>query len=247
MQWIYGRNPVFETLRAQRRDIYRLALAKETKEQGRIRDILRLANQAKVPIERLKRSRVDQIVPNNQGVALEVSDFPYCDLHDILLFAAQRKEAPFILILDTLQDPQNFGTLLRTADAVGVHGVILPLRQTVTVTPAVVNASSGASEYLLIMQNNLAQTIQALKKHDVWIVGLESHPESVDIATVALDGGLALVIGSEGSGIRSLVRNTCDILAHIPMVGKVESLNAAVAGSIALYLAYQSRVRARLN
>lgn len=244
LQWIYGRNPVYETLRAQRRVMYRLVLAKETKEQGRIRDILRLASKANVPIERLSRLQVDRIAPNNQGVALEVSDFPYCDLHDILLCAAQRKEAPFILILDTLQDPQNFGTLLRTADAVGIHGVILPLRQTVTVTPAVVNASSGASEHLLIMQNNLAQTIQTLKKQDVWVVGLELQPESVNIATLALDGGLALVIGSEGSGIRSLVRNTCDILAHIPMVGKVESLNAAVAGSIVLYLAYQSRVTA---
>jgi 23S rRNA (guanosine2251-2'-O)-methyltransferase len=145
------------------------------------------------------------------------------------------------LILDTLQDIQNLGTLLRTAEAVGVHGVLLPLRRTATITPAVVNASSGASEHLLIAQANLAQSIEHLKDENLWIVGLEGSPSAREAGDVRLDGALALVVGSEGEGMRELTRKSCDVLMKLPMVGKVESLNAAVAGSVALYLAFMVR------
>jgi 23S rRNA (guanosine2251-2'-O)-methyltransferase len=140
-----------------------------------------------------------------------------------------------------LQDPQNLGTLLRTAAAVGVHGVLLPLRHTVTVTPAVVHASSGASEHLLIAQANLAQSIEALKTAGVWVIGLESSPLGVEANRLRLDGALALAVGSEAEGMRPLVRESCDGLLHLPMRGQVDSLNASVAGSIALYLAWQAR------
>jgi 23S rRNA (guanosine2251-2'-O)-methyltransferase len=155
--------------------------------------------------------------------------------------ARQCGEPPFILILDVLQDPQNLGTLLRTAEAVGVHGVLLPLRHAATVTPAVVNASSGASEHLLIAQANLAQAITALKEAGLWVIGLEAGPGAQPPEQVRLDGALALVVGGEGSGMRDLVRKSCDMLLRLPMRGQVASLNAATAGSIALYLASRAR------
>ena len=147
----------------------------------------------------------------------------------------------FFLILDTLQDPQNLGTLLRTAEAVGVHGVLLPQHRAVGITPAVVNASSGACEHLPIAQHNLAQAIDEFKKENIWVIGLEGGPEAQPLGELRLDSAIALVVGSEGEGMRHLVRASCDALLSLPMIGKVESLNAAVAGSIALYMVWQAR------
>jgi 23S rRNA (guanosine2251-2'-O)-methyltransferase len=240
-EWISGRNPVAETLRAGRREAFRLQIAQGAQEKGSLEQILQACNQRKIPIERLPRPQLDGRFPGNQGVALEVSGYPYSDLADILTLAEQRGEPPLLLVLDALQDPQNLGTLLRTAEAVGVHGVIIPLRRTVTVTPAVVHASSGASEHLLIAQANLAQAIETLKKEEVWVVGLEGSPEARLPAQVRLDGALALVVGGEGEGMRSLVRASCDVLLRLPMRGRVASLNASVAGSVALYLVWQAR------
>lgn len=240
-EWIYGRNAVYETLRAGRRQAFRLLLAEGAQEKGRLAETLQRCAQKRIPVERAGRGRLEQIGEGSQGVALEASAYPYVDLLDILALAEQRGEPPFILILDALQDPQNLGTLLRTAEGVGVHGVLLPLRQTATVTPAVVNASSGASEHLLIAQANLAQAIEALKEANVWVVGLDGGPQSQPAGRVRLDGALALVVGSEGQGMRPLVRQSCDVLLRLPMRGQVESFNAAVAGSIALYLAWQGR------
>jgi 23S rRNA (guanosine2251-2'-O)-methyltransferase len=155
--------------------------------------------------------------------------------------AEDRGEPAFILILDTLKDPQNLGTLLRTAEAVGVHGVLLPFRRTASVTPAVVNASSGASEHLLVVQANLAQAINAIKDSGIWVVGLEASPEAAYPGSVRLDGPLALAVGSESQGMRHLVKQSCDFLLKLPMRGQVDSLNAAVAGSVALYLVWQAR------
>jgi len=163
------------------------------------------------------------------------------DIADILENAKDKNEPLFVLLLDTLQDPQNFGTLLRTAEAVGVHGIILPLARTVEVTPAVVNASSGASEHLLVAQSNLVQAIETLKEAGAWVVGLDEDARSQTPDKVRLDGGLAIVVGSEGEGIRPLVRQKCDFLLRLPMRGQIESLNAAVAGSIVLYLASLTR------
>jgi 23S rRNA (guanosine2251-2'-O)-methyltransferase len=146
-----------------------------------------------------------------------------------------------VLILDSLQDPQNFGTLIRTAEALGVHGIVIPLARTVDVTPAVVNASSGASEHMLIAQANLSQTIEALKENDVWVVGLDQAGAEIEAGSRHLKGALGLVVGSEGEGLHDLTRKKCDIVLKLPMRGKIESLNAAVAGSVALYLAYLNR------
>jgi 23S rRNA (guanosine2251-2'-O)-methyltransferase len=240
-EWIYGRNAVSETLQANRRQPFRLWVAQGAQEKGRLAELIELCSQRKIPIERPPRQRLDAISDGSQGVALECSAYPYTGLADILELAAQRAEPPFLLILDTLQDPQNLGTLLRTAEIVGVHGVLLPLKQTVTVTPAVVNASSGASEHLLIAQANLAQAIAQLKAAGLWVVGLEGQEGASTPDQLRLDGPLALVVGSEGGGMRPLVRQSCDLLLRLPMKGRVESMNAAVAGSIALYLAWQAR------
>ena len=240
-EFIYSRNAVYETLRAKRRDVFRLEIAEGVQEKGRIPELVQMAQDRNIPVISATRTRMDKIHPTHQGVILEASGYPYVNLVDILDLAQQRSEPPFLLILDTLNDPQNFGTLLRTAEAVGIHGVILPLARSVEVTPAVVNASSGASEHLMIAQANLSQSIDELRKSDVWTLGLDESPESRRPSEVRMDGGLAIVVGSEGQGIRPLVRSKCDFLMRLPMQGQVESLNAAVAGSVALYLAYLAR------
>jgi 23S rRNA (guanosine2251-2'-O)-methyltransferase len=240
-EWITGRNPVYETLKAGRRQFFRLWLFAGIEEKGRIADILQLTAQRYIQVQRVQRQQMETLSDKNQGVALEVSGYPYSDLESILQHAESLQEPAFILILDTLQDPQNFGTLLRTAEAFGVHGVVIPSHRAVGITPAVVNVSSGASEHLLIAVDNLAQAIREMKKKDIWVMGLEAGPQAQAIDEVSLDGPLALVIGSEGSGLRPLVRNNCDVLLRLPMKGAVESLNAAVAGSIALYLASRAR------
>lgn len=240
-EWIVGRNPVYETLSAGRRRAVRLVVAEGVQEKGRLLDIIEAAGRKRIPIERAPRHRLDGMGEGHQGIALEAGEYPYSALIDMLDLAAERGEPPFLLILDALQDPQNLGTLLRTAEIVGVHGVLLPLRRTATVTPAVVSASSGASEHLLIAQTNLAQAIGTLKEAGLWVIGLEGSPSAQPPGEVRLDGPLALVVGSEGQGMRLLVRDSCDMLLRLPMRGQVESLNAAVAGSVALYLAWQAR------
>jgi len=238
---ICSRNAIYETLRAGRRQVFRLLVAEGAQEKGRLNEILAFVEGHRIPVQHVPRAHLDQINPNHQGVALEVDEYPYTGLEDILELAAQRNEPPFLLILDALQDPQNLGTLLRTAEAVGIHGIVIPLRRAAAVTPAVVHASAGASEHLLIVQTNLAQAIQALKTAGVWIIGLEGGQPAVDVGRLRLDGPLALVVGNEAEGMRRLTRQSCDALLRLPMRGSVASLNAAVAGSVVLYLAWQAR------
>ena len=238
---IYSRNAVYETLIARRRQSLKLELAEGVKEKGRLSEIIQLARERKISVKRVPRGRLERLKANHQGVALEVSGYPYADETDIFELAEKRDEPLFVLLLDSLNDPQNFGTLLRTAEVVGVHGVVIPLARTVGVTPAVVNASSGASEHLLIAQANLHQTITALKEAGAWIIGLEGGEQAESPDKVRLDGAIGLVVGSEGEGMRPLTAKSCDILMKLPMNGQIESLNAAVAGSVALYLAYLAR------
>ena len=239
---IYGRSAVYETLRAGRRQLFGLQVAETARPAGRMSQILELAATRKLKIERLPHLKLPGAEVNHQGVALEAGPYPYADLTDILERATQQGERPFILILDSLQDPQNLGTLLRSAEVIGVHGVVMPLARAVEVTPAAVNASAGASEHLLIAQSNLAQAIDRLKEQNVWIVGLDQDGQMLEAgAEKHLAGALGLVVGSEGEGLHDLTRKRCDILLQLPMRGRIESLNAAVAGSVALYLAYLRR------
>lgn len=240
-EWIVGRNPVFEVLRAKRRTPFRLWVARGAEEKGRLADAIRLGRERKLSIEYVPRQQLDGIDESHQGVALEVSAYPYSSLQDILERAAQRGQPLFVLILDVIQNPQNLGSLLRTAEVVGVHGVLIPLARAAGVTPAVVTASAGASEHLLVAPANLSQAITALKEAGAWVIGLEGSDAAAPIEQARLDGPLALVVGSEGEGMRALTRRSCDVVVRLEMHGQIESLNAAVAGSIALYMASQRR------
>ncbi len=242
VEFIYGRNAVYETLRAGRREILGLQVADGVKPSGRVDEIMKLAAKAGIPATFAPRPKLDKLGSNHQGVALEAGDYPYSGLVEILELAQERQEPAFVLLIDALQDPQNFGALLRTAEACGVHGVVIPRARAVGVTPAVVNASSGASEHLLIAQSNLAQAIDALKAANAWVIGLDPQGQTFDEgANRHLAGGLGLVVGSEGSGLHELTGKKCDLILSLPMRGKVASLNAAVAGSVALYLAFLAR------
>lgn len=240
-EWIPGRHSVFEVLQASRRQVYRLLIADGVQEKGRLIEVLSICSRRRIPLERVPRTRLDTLAEGHQGVCLEAGEYPYCSIDEIMAVAKERNEPSFVLVLDALQDPQNMGTLLRTAEAVGVHGVLLPLRRTATITPAVVRASSGASEHLIIAQSNLAQGLGYLKENGVWVIGLDGGLQAQPLQHVRLDGPIALVVGNEGQGMRQLVQKTCDVLLRLPMRGRVESLNAAVAGSVALYLVWQSR------
>jgi 23S rRNA (guanosine2251-2'-O)-methyltransferase len=240
-EWIYGRNPVYEVLRANRRHLFQLWVAEGVGEKGRLKEIIQTCRGKGLPLRYVPRHKLDKIGQPHQGVALETSGYPYRSLDEMFERVKDSERPPFFLILDTLQDPQNLGSLLRTAEAVGIHGVLLPLKRTATVTPSVVAASSGASEHLLITQINLAQAIESLKQNDIWVVGLDGGAGSQPVDQVDLNGPIALVVGHEGQGMRRLVRESCDVLLRLPMQGQIESLNAAVAGSVVLYLVLGAR------
>jgi 23S rRNA (guanosine2251-2'-O)-methyltransferase len=240
---LYGRNAVCESLRAGRRKPYKLLLAEGVRQTDTVGQIVFLAEQVGVPVSRTERRNLDRIGDvNHQGVALETSEYPYGTLDHVLARAQARNEAPQLLLLDLLKDPQNVGSLLRTAEAVGAHGVVIQQRRAVGITPAVVHASAGAVEHLWVAQvTNLVDAIRRLKGHDVWVAGLEAARGAQQYDQADLSGPLALVVGSEGEGLRRLVRDRCDFLLCLPMRGQVTSLNAAVAASIVLYEVWRQR------
>lgn len=243
-EFLYGHWAVMEALRAGRRKIEQLLLTETVEEKGLVAEILAKANERGVSVRRVPRRIIDDLAEgaNHQNTVLRVGDYPYADLDDTLREVRESGEKPFFLLLDLLKDPQNVGVLLRVADAVGVHGVVMQERRSVSVTPAVVNASSGAVEHLRFIQvTNLVNAMKELKENDVWMVGLEAGPDIPPIDRTNLDMPIGIVLGSEGEGMRRLVRDTCDILLSLPMRGHVASLNVATVGSIALYAAWQAR------
>jgi len=223
---LYGRNSVNEALRAGRRRIHRVLIAHGTRPFD-----------ARVPVDRVDRHQLDSLVgTHHQGVVAEVDPFPYVSVEDLI------GESPLLLALDSLQDPQNFGTLLRTALAVGVDGVIIPEHRAVGITPAVSNASAGAVEHLRVARvTNLTRALSQLKSRNVWVYGLTMDAPQ-PFWDVDFNGGVVLVVGSEGEGLGRLVRETCDLLLSIPMrPDSIDSLNAATAGSLVLYEAFRQR------
>jgi 23S rRNA (guanosine2251-2'-O)-methyltransferase len=239
-EMIYGRNPVYETLRAGRRRLHGIQLARGVRIQGRLKDVMALASQAGLPQEEVGRAELDKLGVNHQGVLLETGSYPYVDLPEILV-RATAAEPPFVLLLDEIQDPQNLAALMRTGEAAGVHGVVIPGHRSAAITPAVVNASSGASEHLLVARMNLVKALDVLKENDVWITGLEASPDARPLHVADLGGAMGLVIGSEGEGMRRLVREACDFLVRLPMRGQIQSLNAAAAGAVAIYAIWAAR------
>jgi 23S rRNA (guanosine2251-2'-O)-methyltransferase len=242
---IYGRNAVHECLRAGRREVFKLLVAEGAQEKGTLAQSLQLASASgkRIPIQRVPRAQLERVSEGNQGVVAEVSGYPYVSLDDLLISTTHLPtRAPLFLVLDCIQDPQNLGALLRTAEAVGVSGVLIAEHRAAGITPAVVHAASGATEHVRIARvTNITRALQTLKESDVWIVGLEDAPGARDYIASDLRGPLAIVVGSEGQGIRRLVRETCDVLVKLPMHGTVTSLNAAVAGSIVLYETLRQR------
>jgi len=228
---LYGRNAVREALRG-RRKLDRLFIAEGVREDNRLQPIVALARERGVAIDRVPRELLDDAThgANHQGVALEAETYAYAPFENLI-------ETPgTVLVLDHVQDPQNLGTLLRAAEAAGVAGVVIPQNRAADVTPAVVNASSGAVEHLGIAQvPNIARALQQLKQSGRWVAGLDAGPGAVDLFSADIPQPAVLVVGSEGTGLAPHVRKTCDLLLALPMRGRVESLNAATAGSIALY------------
>jgi 23S rRNA (guanosine2251-2'-O)-methyltransferase len=237
-EWITSRNAALEILRLRSRDLFRLQIAKGVQASGKLNELIQLAGKNKIIPTQVDRRQLDAIDPNHQGIALEVSGYRYADLTDVSENAAARNEPLFVVLLDLIQNPQNLGTLIRSAEAAGVHGIIMPSARSAGVTPAVVHSSAGATEHLAVVQMNLAQAIDALHDQNVWVIGLDGGSDSVPIDPGRLGGKLAIVVGSEGEGMRPLTRKLCDEIVRLPMKGKIESLNAATAGSIVIYLSY---------
>ncbi|MDP4092203.1 MAG: 23S rRNA (guanosine(2251)-2'-O)-methyltransferase RlmB [Bacillota bacterium] len=230
-----GRNSVIEALKSDRA-INKILVSKGDKE-GSIKQIFGLARDKGIVVQEVERQKLDSISSTNahQGVVAFVSPMNYVEVEDILQAAASKGEPPFIIVLDEIADPHNLGSILRTADAVGVHGVIIPKRRAVGLTAVVSKASAGAIEYVPVARvTNIVQTIDNLKKQNIWIVGTDSSGDKPFYES-DMKGAIALVIGSEGEGMGRLVRESCDFTVNIPMQGKISSLNASVAAAIVMY------------
>lgn len=198
--------------------------------------ILDLIRDRKIPFDFVAKDRLDRLAPGkNQGIAAMVSPVEFVDLDEILDLAKSRNETPFILILDELEDPHNLGALIRTADAAGVHGVIIPRRHSAPISSAVAKSSAGAIEHVKIARvGNIRDTLEELKNRGLWIIGADLDSDKF-FYDVDLKIPIGIVIGNEGRGLRRLTREACDILVKIPMLGKIQSLNASVAGALLMY------------
>ncbi len=239
--YLYGRHAILEALRAGQQ-VEEILIAMGVHARGALDELMALAKSENVPVRGVARGELDRVARNHQGVIARIGEYRYAEIKDLLAVARERGEPAFLLMLDSVQDPQNFGTLLRTAEAVGVHGIVIAERRAVGVTGAVVKSSAGAVNHLKIARvTNLARTIENLKRENVWIVGIENVPEAKDYTRMDYKMASALVLGSEGEGLSRLVREKCDFLVKLPMWGKVGSLNVAVAGSIILYAAKVQR------
>ncbi|WP_242224033.1 23S rRNA (guanosine(2251)-2'-O)-methyltransferase RlmB [Bacillus cereus group sp. BfR-BA-01380] len=239
-EYIIGRNPVIEALRSGR-DINKIWIA-EGAMKGQVQIVLALAKENKILVQNAPKKKLDQLVEgNHQGVIAQVAAYEYADLEDLFAVAAKRNEDPFFLILDEIEDPHNLGSIMRTADAVGAHGIIIPKRRAVGLTAAVAKASTGAIEYVPVARvTNLSRTIDELKERGLWIAGTDAKGKD-DYRHLDGKMPIGLVIGSEGKGMSRLIGEKCDFLIHLPMVGKVTSLNASVAASLLMYEVYRKR------
>lgn len=240
MAIIEGRNPIIEALK-NNRPIEKIMVNKASKE-GSIKKILAMAKENKVIIQEVDRHKLDEMSESHahQGVIAITSDYRYYDLDEILEIPKEKGEDPFFILLDGITDPHNLGSIIRTADAVGAHAVIIPKRRSVQITPIVAKASAGAVEYLPVCKvTNIVNTIKTLKENGLWIAAVDMDGQT--FYQQNLGGPLGLVVGSEGEGISRLVKQNCDFTVSMPMSGNVTSLNASVAGGILLYEVYRQR------
>lgn len=239
-QWIPGKNAVLEALRAER-DIHKILIA-EGSNKGQMQAVIRLAKEKRVQIQYVPKKKLDQMTEEqHQGVIAEVAAYRYAELDELFDRASSKGEDPFFLVLDELEDPHNLGSILRTADASGVHGIIIPKRRAVGLTSTVAKLSTGAIEHVPVARvTNLARTIDQLKERGIWIYGTDAE-KSTDYRRMDATLPLAIVIGSEGRGMSRLVKEKCDFRIHLPMAGHVTSLNASVAAGLLMYEVYRKR------
>lgn len=238
---IEGRNSVIELLKSGK-DINKLFVQRGEK-HGSILEIIKLAKNNKVIITEIDKAKLDKMsqTHNHQGVIAIIPPYEYCEVDDILQNAKQKNEDPFILILDQIEDPHNLGSIIRTAECSGVHGIIIPKRRAAQVNSTVNKTSAGAAEYVKIARvNNLNETINYLKEKNIWIYGTDAQGSSY-YDEQDYKGGIGIVIGSEGFGMSRLVRENCDFLIRIPMKGKINSLNASVSAAIVMYEVMKQR------
>lgn len=237
---IAGRNAVMELLKSEK-DINKIFIERGEK-HGSINEIIARAKEARVVTVEVEKSKLDQMAENHQGVVAVVPPFNYCELEDILDIAKEKGEDPFIIILDGIEDPHNLGSIIRTAETAGVHGVVIPKRRTVSVNATVAKTSAGATAYVKVARvNNINDAIRKLKDAGLWIIGTAGEAKT-EYYNQDLKGPIAIVIGNEGAGMSKLVKENADILIKIPMLGKISSLNASVSAGIVMYEAVKQRL-----
>ena len=240
---VEGRNAVLELLESDR-DINKIFIS-DGEKHGSINKIIALAKEKKVIINEVSKTKLNQMsqTENNQGVIAIVPPFNYCEIEDILDLAKSRNEKPFVLILDGIEDPHNLGSIIRTAETAGVHGIIIPKRRAANVNSTVAKVSAGAVEYMKIARvNNINDAINTLKENDIWICGTDMNTDKY-YYDEDFTGGIGIVIGSEGYGMSRLVKENCDFLVKIPMKGKITSLNASVSAGIVMYEVVKQRAQ----
>ena len=239
---IEGRNPVLELLRAGR-SINKILISDNVQRHSVIAEILNLAKTKKVPAEFVDESVIRRLsfTAANQGIIAYVAPKEYVTLDELLAISKSKNEAPLYCILDGIEDPQNLGAILRTADATGFHGIIIRERRAVGLTPIVAKSSAGAIEYVPVARVvNISQAIEFLKKDNVWVIGIDMAGDT-EYGKIDYRAPTAIVIGNEGAGLSDLVRKRCDTIAAIPMKGNISSLNASVAAAIVMYEAFRQR------
>lgn len=240
---VEGRNSVIELLKSNR-EINKVLIAKGDR-QGSINDIIKLCKDRGIVFQEVEKAKLDEITETNhhQGVIAYASPIEYKEISDILNIAKERKEDPFIVICDEIEDPHNLGALIRTAEIAGCHGLIIPKRRSASVTEVVAKVSCGATEHLAIARvGNINEAIDELKENGVWIYGTDGSADKLYFEE-NLTGPIAIIIGSEGRGMNKLTMKKCDVLLKIPMKGHITSLNASVSGGIVIFEAVKQRMK----
>lgn len=236
---VAGRNAVLELLKSDK-DINKIFVERGEK-HGSIKEIIAKAKEQKIVLVEVDKFKLDNMAENHQGVVAVVPPFNYCEVEDILELARSKNEDPFIVILDGIEDPHNLGSIIRTAETAGVHGIIIPKRRNATVNSTVTKVSAGATTYMKIARvNNLNETIRSLKAEGLWVIGTDGYAKTL-YYNQDLKGPLAIIVGSEGYGMSKLVKDNADILIKIPMKGQITSLNASVSAGIIIYEAVKQR------
>lgn len=239
---ICGRNPVLEALRSER-TVDKILIASGERE-GSVLKIMAMAKEEGIPVVTVNRETLERLFPNlsHQGVAAYVTEKEYSSLEEILNYAREKGEKPFLILADGITDPHNLGSIIRTADCSGAHGVIIPKRRSCGMTSVVFKTSAGAAEHMKVARvTNLADAVRTLKEQGVWIFGTDGEGDT-SVFDCDFDCGTALIIGSEGTGMSRLLKESCDYLLRIPVLGKVNSLNASNAAAVCMYEVVRKRM-----